>query len=161
MTKVLYPGSFDPVTFGHLDTAQRAARIFDEVVMAVFAQPKKQLLFSTEERVALLEEATRDLPRISVTTYSNLTVHFAREIGAQAIVRGMRAPSDFELEFLMAQVNQTLDPQIDVVVFMASHRYSFVSSSIVRELAGLGEDVSRMVPAHVVQALQVKFRRTV
>jgi pantetheine-phosphate adenylyltransferase len=160
MTKVLYPGSFDPVTLGHLDTAQRAARIFDEVVMAVFDQPKKQLLFSTEERVALLREATRDLPRISVATYSTLTVHFAREIGAQAIVRGMRSAGDFEHEFLIAQVQQSISAEIDVVVLMASHRYSFVSSSMVRELAGLGEDVTAMVPAHVAEALRAKFQRT-
>jgi pantetheine-phosphate adenylyltransferase len=160
MTRVLYPGSFDPVTFGHLDTARRAARIFDEVVMAVFDRPNKNLLFSTEERLELLREATQDLSAISVTSYSVLTVHFAREIGAQAIVRGMRAPSDFEHEFQMAQVNQTLNSEIDVVVLMASHRYSYVSSSIVRELAALGEDVSGLVTPHVVAALREKFRRT-
>lgn len=160
MTTILYPGSFDPVTYGHLDTAQRAARIFDQVVMAVFDRPNKNLLFTTAERLALLREATQTMPKIHVTSYSSLTVHFAREIGAHAILRGMRAPSDFEHEFQMAQVNQTIDSGIDVVVLMASHKYSFLSSSTVREIAALGGDVSALVPPHVVDALQARFKRT-
>ena len=160
MTTVLYPGSFDPVTYGHLDTAQRAARIFDHVVMAVFDRPNKNLLFSTDERLTLLREATQNLPKISVTAYNVLTVHFAKEIGADAIVRGMRAASDFEHEFHIAQVNQTIDPSIDVVVLMASHKYSFISSSTVREIATLGGDVQHLVPANVVEALQAKFCST-
>jgi pantetheine-phosphate adenylyltransferase len=160
MTTVLYPGSFDPVTYGHLDTAQRAARIFDHVVIAVFDRPNKNLLFSTDERLALLRKATQNLPKISVAVYNVLTVQFARTIGAGAIVRGMRSASDFEHEFQIAQVNQTIDADIDVVVLMASHKYSFISSSTVREMAALGGDVQHMVPPNVLEALRAKFRST-
>ncbi len=159
MTIALYPGSFDPVTNGHLDTAMRAARLFDTVVMAVFDRPNKNLLFSTAERLELLREATRDLPRIRVEAYSKLTVLYAQEIGAQVIVRGLRAASDFEHEFQMAQVNQTIAPDIDVVVFMASRKFTFLSSSTVREIAALGGDVSELVPAQIAQALKLKFAR--
>lgn len=159
MRLALYPGSFDPVTNGHLDTALRATRIFDMVVMAVFDRPNKNLLFSTEERLALLAEATRAMPTIRIASYSNLTMHYAREVGACAIVRGLRAASDFEQEFHIAQVNQTIDPEIDVVVFMASRKYTFLSSSTVREIAALGGDVSEWVPPHIVQALKHKFNR--
>lgn len=157
MTIALYPGSFDPVTNGHLDTAIRAARLFDTVVMAVFDRPNKNLLFTTAERVELLQEAIRELPRIRVTTYNTLTVQYARQIGASVIVRGLRVASDFEHEFQMAQVNQTMDADIDVVVFMASRKYTFLSSTTVREVASLGGDVSGFVPPHIVQALKRKF----
>jgi pantetheine-phosphate adenylyltransferase len=161
VTIALYPGSFDPVTYGHLDTAIRAARLFDAVVMAVFDRPKKNLLFSTAERVEMLREATRNLPHIRVETYNILTVHYARQIGAKVIVRGLRVASDFEHEFQMAQINQTLEPDVDVVVFMASHKYTFLSSSTVREMAGLGGDVSGLVPPHIVEALKRKFGSSV
>lgn len=157
MTIALYPGSFDPVTHGHLDTAVRASRLFDVVVMAVFDRPNKNLLFSTAERVEMLREAVRGLPRIRVESYSTLTIHYAREIGAGVIVRGLRAASDFEHEFQMAQINQTIDPDIDVVIFMASRKFTFLSSSTVREIAALGGDVSELVPPHIVQALKRKF----
>lgn len=157
MTIALYPGSFDPVTNAHLDIALRTSRLFDTVVMAVFNRPNKNLLFSTDERLELLREATRDMSGIKVATYDKLTVHYAREIGASVIVRGLRAASDFEHEFQMAQINQRLDPGIDVVVFMASRKYTFLSSSTVREVAALGGDVSDLVPPHIVQALKRKF----
>lgn len=153
----LYPGSFDPVTYGHIDTALRAARIFGTVVVAVFDRPNKNLLFSTEERLEMIRDSLRDYPAIQVTTYASLTVHFAREIGAGVIVRGLRDSVDFDLEYQIAQVNQIVDPGIDMVVFMANRKFSFLSSSIVREIAGLGGDVSELVPAHVAQALQRKF----
>lgn len=153
----LYPGSFDPVTNGHLDIAARAARLFDTVVMAVFDRPNKNLLFSTAERLELLREATRDMPGLKVDAYSILTVEYARSIGASVIVRGLRATSDFEHEFQMAQINQTLAPDIDYITFMAGHRYTFFSSSTVRELASLGEDVSWLVPSHVAGALKQTF----
>ncbi|NJK78603.1 MAG: pantetheine-phosphate adenylyltransferase [Chloroflexaceae bacterium] len=155
----LYPGSFDPVTLGHLDTAIRASRIFDTVIMAVFDRPNRKLLFSTEERVELLRAVASDYPGIKVTSYNLLTVTFAREVGAQVIVRGLRDPIDFELEFQMAQINQTLDPDIDMVVFMANRKFSFLSASIVREIAALDGDVSELVPAQVAQALKRKFKR--
>lgn len=158
MTIALYPGSFDPVTNGHLDTAIRAARLFDQVVMAVFDRPSKNLLFSTEERVKLLRQVVSHLPRIKVVSYSILTVHFAREIGASVIVRGLRDVSDFQHEFQMAQINQTLVSDIDVVVFMADRKFTFLSSSAAREIAALGGDVSEFVPPPIAQALYRKFR---
>lgn len=155
----LYPGSFDPITYGHLDTARRAARIFDTVVMGVFDRPNRKLLFSTEERLALLQEATDGIAGLRIQTYDGLTVAFARQIGAQAIVRGIRSGSDYEQEFQMAQINRTIEPDIDVLVMLASHKYSFLSASMVREVAALGGDVSAWVPPHVVRALDRKFGR--
>lgn len=154
MTIAVYPGSFDPVTNGHLDIAIRASRLFDRVIMSVFDRPNKKLLFSSAERLELLREATRDLPRITVDTYSSLTVEYVHSVGASVIVRGLRAASDFESEFQLAQINQTLAPDIDVVAFMAGHQYTFFSSSTVREIASLGGDVSWLVPGHVVAALR-------
>ncbi len=154
MKIAVYPGSFDPVTNGHLDIAERASHIFDEIVMAVFDRPDKKLLFSTADRVAFLRKAVQQMPKIRVETYSVLTVEYARSIGAQAIVRGLRAANDFEAEFQMAQVNQRLAPEVDLVYFMASHQYTYFSSTRVRELASLGTDVSWLVPDHVATALQ-------
>ena len=154
MTIAVYPGSFDPVTNGHLDIVARASRLFDTVIMAVFDRPNKNLLFSTAERVALLEEATRDLPHVKIDTYSTLTVDYMRSVGASIIVRGLRDSRDFEHEFQMAQIHQTLDAQIDVVFFMAGHQYTFFSSSMVREIAALGGDVSWLVQPHIVAALR-------
>ncbi len=154
MTIALYPGSFDPVTNGHLDIAERASHIFDTIVMAVFDRPdNKRLLFSTAERVAFLRKATEHMPKIRIETYSTLTVAYAKSIGASVVVRGLRAANDFESEFQMAQVNQRLAPDIDLVYFMASHQYTYFSSTRVRELASLGADVSWLVPPHVVDAL--------
>lgn len=157
MTIALYPGSFDPVTNGHLDTAVRATRIFDRVVMAVFDRPSKNLLFSTKERVALLKQAVVDLPGIEVSTYSILTVHYARQIGAEVIIRGLRDVSDFQHEFQMAQFNQAIDSDIEVVVFMANRKFSFLSSSAAREVASLGGDVGEFVPPHIAEALYDKL----
>ncbi len=154
MTVAVYPGSFDPVTNGHLDIAARASRLFETVILAVFDRPNKKLLFSTEERLALLREAIREMPRVKADTYSILTVDYARSVGASVIVRGLRAASDFENEFQMAQIYQTQAPAIDVVLFMAGHQHTFFSSSNVREIAALGGDVSWLVPPHVVAALR-------
>ena len=154
MSIALYPGSFDPVTNGHIDIAERASHIFDTIVMAVFDRPdNKRLLFSTAERVAFLRKATEHMPKIRIETYSTLTVAYAKSIGASVVVRGLRAANDFEAEFQMAQVNQRLAPDIDLVYFMASHQYTYFSSTRVRELASLGADVSWLVPPHVVDAL--------
>jgi pantetheine-phosphate adenylyltransferase len=155
VTIAVYPGSFDPVTNGHLDIVTRASRLFDTVIMAVFDGPsKKSRLFDTEERVALLKEAIHELPRVRVDTYANLTVDYARGVGASVIVRGLRAASDFEYEFQIAQIYQTQAPEIDVILFMAGHQYTFFSSSMVKEIASLGGDVSWLVPPHVVPALK-------
>ncbi len=126
--------------------------------MAVFDRPMKNLLFSTAERVALLQQAVQELPRIRVTTYAALTVHYAQEIGASVIVRGLRDVSDFQHEFQMAQINQSIDPDIDVVVFMANRKFTSLSASAVREIAALGGDVSGFVPHHIAQALYHKFK---
>lgn len=160
MTIAVYPGSFDPVTNGHLDIARRATRLFDTVIMAVFDRPNKNLLFSTAERLELLRTATREMPGIRVDVYSTLTVDFARSVGASVLVRGLRAISDFEAEFKLAQINQTLAPDIEFVAFMADHKYTFFSSSTVRELASLGGDVSWLVPPHVADALDRVYRQT-
>lgn len=157
MRIAVYPGSFDPVTFAHLDIATRATRIFDKVVMAIFDRPQKNLLFSTAERLELLREALRDQPQIEATSYTMLTVDFARSLGACALLRGLRGTSDFEPEFRLAQVNRTIDPSIEVVLLLASPAFVHVSSSIVREMAGLGRDPVEFVPPHIVEALRQKY----
>lgn len=157
MRIAVYPGSFDPVTYAHLDVATRATRLFDRVVMGVFERPQKKLLFSTEERLALLRTAIADVPRVEAVSYDALTVDFARSMGAVALIRGLRTVSDFEVEYNMAQLNQTLDPEIEVVVLMASRRYAHISSSAVREIAGMGRDPVEFVPPHIVEALRQKF----
>jgi pantetheine-phosphate adenylyltransferase len=153
----LYPGSFNPVHFGHVDIAQRALRVFDEVVVAVYVHPGKPDLFTAEERIALLKEALKGEARIRVASYSKLTVDYAREVGAQAIVRGLRVFSDFELEFRMTLANRRLAPEIEIINFMASEEHLHVSSSTIREIASLGGDVSSMTPPHVVAALKRRF----
>lgn len=158
MTIAVYPGSFDPVTNGHLDIAARASRLFDTVIMAVFDRPNKRLLFDSEQRLALLREATRNMPRVRVDTYTTLTVDYARSVGAQVMVRGLRAVSDFEHEFQLAQINHTLAPDIEFITFMADQKYTFFSSSTVREIASLHGDVSWLVPPHVVSALREAYK---
>lgn len=157
MRIAVYAGSFDPVTYAHLDIAARAVRIFDRVVMAVFDRPKKSLLFSTEERLGLLRAAIAEIPGVEAASYNALTVEFARSIGATALVRGLRTVSDFEVEYTMAQLNQTLDPEIELVVLMASRRYAHISSSAVREIAGMGRDPVEFAPPPVIAALRQKF----
>ncbi len=152
MTIALYPGSFDPMTYGHLDIVTRASRLFERVVVAAFDRPNKKLLFDVAERVELLRIATQGLPNVEVTSYSILTVQYAQQIGAGVMVRGLRA-GDFEHELLLAQANQTLAPEIEVVALMTPPHLSFVSSSIVRDIAAHGGDVSAFVPPHVAAAL--------
>ena len=154
MVTAIYPGSFDPVTKGHLDIANRAARLFDRVIIAVYARPAKNLLFSAEQRVAMIQAAIQGCPNIGVDSYESLTVEYARQVGAHVIIRGLRVLTDFEYELQMAHINHRLDPEIEVVCLMASQNYSFLSSSIVKEIAALGADVSNLVPPHVAQALR-------
>ena len=159
MTRVaIYPGTFDPVHFGHIDIATRATRIFDELVVAVYDRPAKNLLFTVEQRVELARRALADLPTLRVVPYGGLTVDFARRVGAQAIVRGLRVISDFELEYQMALTNGQLAPEIESVCLMTRQTHAFLSSSIVKEIALLGGDVSGMVPPHVAAALEEKQR---
>jgi len=154
----IYPGTFDPIHLGHVDIATRAANIFDELVVAVYDRPAKSLLFTVEERVELARQAFADLRGVRVAPYSGLTVEFACQVGAQAIVRGLRVISDFELEYQMALTNRQLAPEIEFVCLMTRHTHAFLSSSIVKEIALLGGDVSEMVPSHVVAALEAKRR---
>lgn len=158
VTIAVYPGSFDPVTIGHLDIAYRAARLFDTLIMAVFDRPNKNLLFSIEQRLELLKEAVADHPNIKVEPYSIITVEYVRQVGGSVLVRGLRDPRDFDTEFQMAQINQRLAPDIHVVFFMADHKYTFFSSTNVKEVASLGGDISWLVPAHVAQALTRVYR---
>lgn len=157
MTKVLFPGTFDPIHFGHINIATRAADLFDEVIVAVYAREQHNILFSPEERLDLVRESFKKIGNISVTTYTGLTVKFARKIGAQAMLRGLRVFSDFEYEFRMALANNRLDPDIDVIALITDEEHTFLSSTTVREIAALGGDVSSMVPDHVRIALQKRF----
>ncbi len=156
MVKALFPGTFDPIHFGHIDIAERAARLFDEVVMAVYDKPLKSLLFSPEERMQLVRQSFKSNPKISVTGYSGLTVEFCRKIGAHVIVRGLRVFSDFELEFRMALANHRLAQDVEIVAFITNEEHTFLSSTTVREIAMLAGDVSSMVPPHVEKALREK-----
>lgn len=157
MVRALFPGTFDPIHYGHIDIANRASRLFDEIVVAVYDKPLKSLFFSPEERIALVEEALRENSKIKVTGYSGLTVEFARKIGAQVIVRGLRVFSDFEFEFRMALANHRLLPEVEYMALITAEEHTFLSSTTVREIASLGGDVSSMVPLHVEQALARKL----
>ncbi len=158
MTVAIYPATFDPITNGHVDIAARAARIFDKLIVAVYARPLKNLLFSTEERLEMTREALAHLPNVTVESYDGLTVEFAREVGAQVIVRGLRVLSDFEWEFQLALTNRQLAPDVDTVCLMTSQEYSFLSSSVVKEVAMLGGNLDGMVPPHVIPRLRTRLQ---
>ena len=161
MVKALYPGSFDPVTVGHLDITARAAKLFDEVIVGVYDTPSKSLLFTTDERLELFEQACGHLSNVRVVKYSGLTVRFALDIGAGVVVRGLRSGYDFEYEFEMAFMNSKLEPEVDLVCFMTSQDYVFVSASLLKEVAKLGGDIREMVPPNVAEALYQKFANPV
>ena len=163
MSVAVYPGSFDPITNGHLDTVERAASVFETVVIAVLANPRKAPLLGVEERIDIIRAALADLDipagRIEVASFDGLTVEFARGRAAHAIVRGLRAISDFETELQLAHNNRVLAPELDTVFFMTSAANSYVSSSLVKEIASFGGDVSTMVPAAAREALDRVFAR--
>ena len=153
MTIAIYPGSFDPITNGHLDVATRAARLFEKVIIGVYDKPNKKLVFTTGERVELVRQAIVSLPNVEVEGFSGLTVDFAQKVGAKAIVRGLRMSADFEREFDMAIMNKRLSPGIDVVCLMADIKYQFLSSSLLKEVASLKGNISDLVPPAVAEAL--------
>ncbi len=156
MCRALYPGTFDPIHLGHMDIAIRAATIFDDLVMGIYDRPSKSLLFSLEERIELAREALKDVPNIHVLPYGELTAEFARRIGAKVIVRGLRVVSDFEWEYQMSLTNRQLAPEIEFVCLMTRQEHAFLSSSILKEVALLGGDVTQMAPPNVVAALARK-----
>lgn len=157
MTRALTPGTFDPITSGHLDVITRASQMFDEVVVAVAASAKKQPLFALEERTELARQATEHLSNVRVEPFSGLLVDFARQMGASVIVKGLRAITDFEYEFQMTAVNYELSGDLETIFIMSPPRYMYLSSSVVREVASLGGNVDAFVPACVRAALERKF----
>lgn len=156
-TKAIYPGTFDPLTNGHLDIVTRAARMFDHIVLAIAASPGKKPLFSLEERVALAEEVVMHLPNVEVLGFSELMANFARDQQANVLVRGLRAVSDFEYETQLAKMNRHLLPELESVFLMPSGNYSFISSSLVKEVARHNGDVSAFLPPPVLTALLAKL----
>src|SRR5512137_493689 len=157
MRIVIYPGSFDPLTNGHLDLIERAARLFDRVIVAVAHNDAKHPLFTLEERRRLVECSVRGLPHVRVDTFDGLLVDYVERQGGQAIIRGLRAVSDFEFEFQLALMNRKLSEKVETIFMMPKDAYTFLSSRIVKEMAQLGGDVSAFVPAHVRTALAGKF----
>lgn len=153
MPIAVYPGTFDPVHLGHVDIASRASLLFDELIIAVYDRPMKNLLFSIDRRVEMMQDALAHLPNVTVRSYSGLTVDFVRSVGATVIVRGLRVTKDFELEYQMALANRRLDHDIDTICLMTSLEYAFLSSTIVREIAIVGGSVEGLVPPHVSKAL--------
>jgi pantetheine-phosphate adenylyltransferase len=153
----LYPGSFDPITNGHLDVIERAAKLFDHVLVAVADNNAKNALFSTEDRVALIRQSVSAFPNVKVTSFKGLLVDFAAASGARVVVRGLRAVTDFEYEFQMALMNKTLRPDLETIFLASREVFTYVSSRVIKEVARLGGDVTRMVPAPVATALAAKF----
>jgi pantetheine-phosphate adenylyltransferase len=157
LKSALYPGTFDPITRGHMDIAERAAKLFDRVVVGVYDTPNKALLFDTKARVDLAHEALAHVANVEVRPYSGLTVEFAAEMGASAVVRGLRAYSDFENELQMAHQNRRMRPELETICLMTSLEYSFLSSTLLKDIARYGGEVSTLVPQNVERALRGRF----
>ena len=158
MRRAIYPGSFDPVTNGHLDVIQRASRLFDEVIIAVAYNDENHPLFTSEERVHLLRDTINGSENVKVVKFEGLLVDFARNQGATAIVRGLRAISDFEFEFQMALMNRKLEDSVETIFLMPKEEYTYLSSRIVKEIARLGGNVEAFVPHSIAEALKIRFR---
>lgn len=158
MKRVIYPGTFDPVTYGHIDIVRRAVDLFDEVVVTVAINPTKQPLFSTEERVEMLKESLKEFDRVIIDSFDGLTVEHAKQVGAIGIIRGLRQISDFEFEFQMALMNRKLAGDITTIFLMPHERYTYLNSTVIRNLASLHADVSNFVPPNVHEALKEKFK---
>ncbi|MCD8300498.1 MAG: pantetheine-phosphate adenylyltransferase [Clostridiales bacterium] len=157
MKRALYPGSFDPLTFGHLDIIRRAARMVDELNVAVLANSAKNPLFSASERVNMIKEAVAGLPNVTVSSFDGLTADYARQTGATFIVRGLRAVTDFEYELQLAQTNHVINDDIDTIFLVTDLRYSYLSSTIVKEVASYGGDISKFVPESIIDRIYSKY----
>lgn len=157
MTRAIYPGSFDPATYGHLDIIKRAAELFDEVIVAVLNNSAKSPLFSVAERVNILEYITKDIPNVKVQSFDGLSVNFARSCEAKVIIRGLRAITDFEYELQMAQTNRVLARDVDTMFLTTSLEYAYLSSTTVKEAAYFGADISKFAPEYVVEKVREKF----
>lgn len=153
----VYPGTFDPLTYGHMDIIERAAALVDKLIVGIYENPAKRPLFSLEQRVKLVEEATTGLPNVEVKAFKGLTVDFIHQVGGRVMIRGLRASSDFEREFEMALMNRKLAPDIELICLMTSSQYQFLSSTLIKEVAELGGCLEGMVPDHVAAALREKF----
>lgn len=159
MKRAIYPGSFDPVTNGHLDVVERARKLFDEVIVAVAHNDEKQPLFSLEDRLDLLRQTVGKIDNVRVAQFDGLLVEFARTENASAVIRGLRAVSDFEFEFQMALMNRKLENRVETIFLMPKEEYTYLSSRLVKEIARLGGNVSKLVPAIVASSLDKKFKR--
>ena len=155
----LYPGSFDPITLGHLDIIRRAAKMFDRIIVGVLINQEKKALFSPEERATMIREATQDIPNVEVITFSGLTVDCCKELGVGTMLRGLRAVTDFEYELQIAQTNHAMDPDVDTVFLTTDLRYAYLSSSVVREVATYGGPIEQFVPENVIPRVREKYRK--
>lgn len=158
MKKAIYPGSFDPLTLGHLDIIERSARIVDELVVGVLNNSAKNSLFSLDERVSMIKEMTDSMPNVTVTSFNGLLVDYMREIDATIIVRGLRAVTDFEYELQIAQTNHVENPEVETIFLTTSLQYSYLSSTIVKEFASYGGDLSKFVPARFIDRIYDKYQ---
>ena len=157
MKKAIYPGSFDPITFGHLDIIERSSKIVDELVIGVLNNSAKNSLFSLEERVSMIEEMTKDLPNVTVSSFNGLLVDYMREIGATLNIRGLRAVTDFEYELQIAQTNHVQNPDMETIFLTTNLKYSYLSSTIVKEFASYGGDISKFVPEPIIEKIYKKY----
>ena len=154
----IVPGSFDPITYGHIDIIKRSAQLFDEVIVAILVNPDKKYLFTLEEREEMINESIKDFNNVKVDSFSGLLVNYAKKVNSTVIVRGLRAVSDFEYEMQLTFMNKALDDNIETFYMMANKQYSFISSSIVKGVSGFGADLSKFVPKHVEERLEKKTK---
>ena len=157
MKRAVYPGSFDPITFGHIDIIERSAKMVDELVIAVLRNSAKNSLFSLEERVNMIKEVTKGLPNVKVETFDGLLVDYMRQIDATIIIRGLRAVTDFEYELQIAQMNHVLKDDAETIFLMTNLQYSYLSSSLVKEIASYGGDISKFVPSELIERIYCKY----
>lgn len=154
----IVPGSFDPITYGHIDIIKRSAQLFDEVIVAILVNPDKKYLFTLEEREEMINESIKDFNNVKVDSFSGLLVNYAKKVNSTVIVRGLRAVSDFEYEMQLTFMNKALDDNVETFYMMANKQYSFISSSIVKGVSGFGADLSKFVPKHVEERLEKKVK---